>query len=118
MLAFSPQDAVEDLLAETPPKLTSRTLTPAALRDELTDIRERGYARERDEAILGESSIAAPIFDHSGHAVGAIGIVGDTDRIVARSTARQLSGAVAEAARGISRELGASRWPALTPIQG
>jgi DNA-binding IclR family transcriptional regulator len=115
MLAFLPADAVEDLLSEPLAKLTSRTLAPGALRDELADIRERGYARERDEAILGESSIAGPIFDHSGHAVGAIGIVGDTDRVMARSAAKQLSGAVAEAARGISRELGASRWPALTP---
>jgi DNA-binding IclR family transcriptional regulator len=113
MLAYSPE-AIEDLLAEPPPRLTSRTLTPAALREELGEARERGFAREKDEAILGESSIASPIFDHSGHAVGAIGVVGDTDRIMARGAARQLSSAVAEAARGISRELGASRWPALS----
>jgi DNA-binding IclR family transcriptional regulator len=109
MLAFLPTDATADLLAEPLPRLTSRTLTPKALRDELTDVREHGYARERDEAIIGESSIASPIFDHSGHAVGAIGIVGDTDRILPRGVPKQLSAAVVEAARGISRELGASR---------
>jgi DNA-binding IclR family transcriptional regulator len=116
MLAYSPESATDDLLAEPLPRLTSRTLRPAALREELGEVRERGFAREKDEAILGESSIAAPIFDHSGHAVGAIGVVGDTDRIMARGAARQLSSAVAEAARGISRELGASRWPALSPL--
>jgi DNA-binding IclR family transcriptional regulator len=116
MLAHSPDFAIDDLLGELPPPLTSRTLTPAALRKELSEVRERGFAREKDEAILGESSIAAPIFDHSGHAVGAIGVVGDTDRIMARGATRQLSSAVAEAARGISRELGASRWPALNPV--
>jgi DNA-binding IclR family transcriptional regulator len=116
MLAFAPERAVDDLLSEPLPRLTSRTLTPAALLDELGDVRERGFAREKDEAILGESSIAAPIFDHSGHAVGAIGIVGDTDRIMPRGPARQLSSAVSEAARAISRELGASRWPALSPV--
>jgi DNA-binding IclR family transcriptional regulator len=116
MLAYAPDVALNDLLAEPPPRLTSRTLTPAALREELGEVRERGIAREKDEAILGESSIAAPIFDHSGHAVGAIGVVGDTDRITARGSTRQLSSAVAEAARGISRELGANRWPALSPI--
>jgi DNA-binding IclR family transcriptional regulator len=116
MLAYSPEYALDDLLAEPPPRLTSRTLTPAALREELGEVRERGFAREKDEAILGESSIAAPIFDHSGHAVGAIGVVGDTDRITARGAARQLSSAVSEAARGISRELGASRWPAFSPL--
>jgi DNA-binding IclR family transcriptional regulator len=116
MLAYAPEYAVEDLLAEPLPRLTSRTLAPAALREELRDVHERGFAREKDEAILGESSIASPIFDHSGHAVGAIGIVGDTDRVMPRGAPRQLSAAVTEAARGISRELGASRWPALSPV--
>ena len=116
MLAYAPEYAIEDLLAEPLPRLTSRTLAPAALREELRDVHERGFAREKDEAILGESSIASPIFDHSGHAVGAIGIVGDTDRVMPRGAPRQLSAAVTEAARGISRELGASRWPALSPV--
>jgi DNA-binding IclR family transcriptional regulator len=115
MLAYVPEAAVGDLLSEPLARLTSRTLTPAALREELKDVRRRGFAREKDEAILGESSIASAIFDHSGHAVGAIGIVGDTERIMPRGPARQLSSAVVEAARGVSRELGASRWPAASP---
>ena len=112
MLAYAPESALADLLSEPLARLTSRTLTPAALRDELAAVREQGYARERDEAIIGESSIASPIFDHSGHAVGAIGVVGDTERIMPRGPAKQLTPAVIEAARGVSRELGASRWPA------
>ncbi len=112
MVAYLPDEAVADLLAEPLPRLTSRTLSPRALRDELGEIRERGFARERDEAVLGESSIASPIFDHSGHAVGAIGIVGDTERIMPRGPSKQAVAAVAEGARGISRELGATRWPA------
>jgi DNA-binding IclR family transcriptional regulator len=115
MLAFVPDDALADLLAEPLLRLTSRTLTPAALRDELTEVREHGYARERDEAILGESSVASPIFDHSARAVGAIGVVGDTERIMPRAPAKGLVSAVGEAARGVSRELGATRWPAMGP---
>jgi DNA-binding IclR family transcriptional regulator len=111
MLAYAGDRAVADVLAEPLPRLTSRTLTPAALREELDDVRERGFAREKDEAVLGESSIASPIFDHSGYAVGAIGVVGDTERIMPRGPARHLTAAVAEAARGVSRELGAARWP-------
>jgi DNA-binding IclR family transcriptional regulator len=111
MLAYSPAELLDDVLAEEPPKLTSRTLTPKALRDELATVRERGVARERDEAVLGESSVAAPIFDHSGHVVGALGVVGDTERILPRGPARGISAAVVEAARGVSRELGARRWP-------
>lgn len=111
MLAFSPGHVLDDLLADSPPRLTSRTLGPAALRGELETVRERGVARERDEAVLGEASLAAPIFDDSGHAVGAIGVVGDTERILPRGPAKGLVSAVAEAARGVSRELGAGRWP-------
>ncbi|HLJ02785.1 MAG TPA: IclR family transcriptional regulator [Solirubrobacteraceae bacterium] len=111
MLAYSSEQALADLMSEPLTRLTSRTLSAAALREQLSDVRERGFAYERDEAILGESSIASPIFDHSGHAVGAIGVVGDTERIVPRGPAKPLIAAVAEAARGISRELGASRWP-------
>jgi DNA-binding IclR family transcriptional regulator len=115
MLAFSPEHSVSDLLAEPLPRLTSRTLTPNALREELKDVRERGFAREKEEAILGESSIASPIFDHSGRAIGAIGVVGDTERIMPRGPAKHLAPAVADAARGVSRELGATRWPTLSP---
>jgi DNA-binding IclR family transcriptional regulator len=111
MLAYSSNELVDDLLEEAPPKLTSRTLSPKGLRSELEAVRERGIARERDEAVLGESSVAAPIFDNSGHVVGAIGVVGDTERILPRGPARGLTAAVTEAARGISRELGARRWP-------
>jgi DNA-binding IclR family transcriptional regulator len=116
MLAYAPDHALDDLLAEPLTRLTSRTVTPSTLREQLNEVRDRGFAREKDEAILGESSIASPIFDHSGHAVGAIGIVGDTDRILPRGAPKQLSAAVIEAARGISRELGASRWPALSSV--
>lgn len=115
MLAFQPAEIVEDLFLEPLPKLTSRTLGPAALRDELASVRERGIGRERDEAVLGESSVAGAIFDHSGHAVGSIGVVGDTERILPRGPAKGLTSAVAEAARGVSRELGARRWPVASP---
>jgi DNA-binding IclR family transcriptional regulator len=112
VLAFSPTELVEDLLAEPLPRLTKQTLDEAALRRELVTIRDQGVATERDEAVLGESSAAAPIFDHGGHAVGAIGVVDATERIFpTRGLARGLSAAVGEAARGVSRELGAPRWP-------
>src|SRR4051795_10208755 len=110
ILAFTPE-AFDDLTAEPLPRLTGRTLGERALRAEFATIRERGVARERDEAVLGESSVAGPIFDHLGHAVGAIGVVGDTERLIPRTVAKGLAAAVTEAARGVSRELGARSWP-------
>ena len=111
ILAFSPTQVVEDLLAEPLARLTKQTLNEAELRHELALIRDSGIATERDEAVLGESCAAAPIFDHGGQAVGAIGVVDTTDRIFPRGLARGLNAATSEAARGVSRELGAPRWP-------
>jgi DNA-binding IclR family transcriptional regulator len=111
LLAFAPAELVDDLTAEELPRLTRRTLTAAALRRELEQIRERGIARERDEAVLGEASVAAPIFDHAGQAIGAIGVVGETRSLLPRAPGREVVTAVTEAARSISRELGAPAWP-------
>ncbi len=77
----------------------------------------RGFAREREEAILGEGGIAAAIFARSGEPVGAIGIAGPRARILRGGREPELATHVIEAARGVSRDLGAPRWPAriLTP---
>jgi DNA-binding IclR family transcriptional regulator len=112
MLAFAPAAVVDELTAEPLPRLTQRTLGAAGLRAQLADVRESGVARERDEAVLGESCLAAPISDHDGHAVGAIGIVGEASAVLPRRPAKGHVTAVTEAARAISRELGAARWPA------
>ena len=116
MLAWADPAVVAELTAEPLPRLTHRTTIGAGgLRAELDDVREKGLARERDEAVLGESSVAAPIFDDGGHAVGAIGVAGDTQRVLPRGPARGLAAAVVEAARAVSRELGAGRWPGGAP---
>jgi DNA-binding IclR family transcriptional regulator len=116
ILAYAPREVLEDLTAEPLPKLTSKTLGAQGLREDLKAVRERGLARERDEAVLGESSVAAPVFDDSGHAVGAIGVVGDTEQILPRGPARGVQAAVLEAARSLSRELGGARhWRGVPP---
>ena len=111
IVAFSPVQLIDDLVAEPLARLTKQTLDEAALRSQLATVRDQGIATERDEAVLGESSVAAPIFDHAGTAVGAIGVVDATERLFPRGLARGVGPSVTEAARGISRELGAPRWP-------
>ncbi len=114
VLSYMPRGMIDEVLDGPLLRLTKHTLTAAALRKELLRIRDTGVAGEHDEAVLGESSVAAPIFDHTGDVVGSIGVVGDTDQVFPRGmAARGLSAAVTEAARGISRELGATGWPAL-----
>src|SRR3954454_22790305 len=55
ILAFGPAARPPELTAEALPRLTTRTLTAASLAAELEDVREKGIAREREEAVLGES---------------------------------------------------------------
>jgi len=96
------------------PRLTGHThVQPSALKREFATIRERGYALEREEAVLGEVGVAAPIFDRRSEAVGAIGVAGPRERVLRRGREQVVSTAVIEAARAISRDLGAPRWPAL-----
>src|SRR6478735_1997162 len=46
------------------PRLTGRTVTgKGALRTQLAKVRERGYSLEREEAVIGDAGVAAPIFD-------------------------------------------------------
>ncbi|GAA2803536.1 IclR family transcriptional regulator [Saccharopolyspora taberi] len=106
MLAYSPEllDAVGDLRSMTGDTITDRD----ALRAQLAEVRAAALATEQEEAVLGECGLAAPIFDSSGTVAGAIGVVVPMLEWPAPDTAAT---AVREAARNISRELGAARWP-------
>jgi DNA-binding IclR family transcriptional regulator len=61
-----------------------------------------------EELVSDEAAYAAPIKDRRGDTVGAIGIQGPADRLCVKGKARSdLAASVREAARSISRELGA-----------
>lgn len=89
--------------------LTGDTVTDVArLTLELPSIVARGSATEIDEAVLGESSVAAPIADASNDIVAAIAVVLPTSQVPASDLTLE---ALRETARNISRELGATAWP-------
>jgi DNA-binding IclR family transcriptional regulator len=113
VLAYLDEDTIEDAVSGGLPKLTGHThVSPAAVRRELASVRESGYALEREEALLGEGGVAAPIFDRRTEAIGAVGVAGPRERLLRRNRLPDVTAAVLEAARGISRDLGAPRWPA------
>ena len=58
---------------------------------------------------MGDAGIAAPIVSRDGVVAGAIGVVGAADRLLAPDTSDELARAVTEAARAVSRDLGAGR---------
>ena len=70
------------------------------LKEEL-DVREKGYAIDREELELGLTCIGAPILDRSGHAIAAISLSGPKSRMLAGDFCERVR-AVTEAARKIS----------------
>jgi len=109
MLAFLPEDEKRVLTSGGMRSMTGETLTsPDDLREQLNAVRSSGIAVEQDEAVIGESALAGPVFDSSGTAVGAIGVVIPSGSDLARHDARDV---VRETARALSRELGAESWP-------
>lgn len=108
LLAYNPAWAAE-LMATVLRSLTGDTLTdPTALGRDLDSIAASALAVERDEAVLGEASIAAPISDRSGAVVAAIAVVMPTNELPATEA---VLNSLREAARTISRELGGDTWP-------
>ncbi|CAM5717559.1 IclR family transcriptional regulator OS=Streptomyces antimycoticus OX=68175 GN=SANT12839_007870 PE=4 SV=1 [Streptomyces antimycoticus] len=76
------------------------------------EIRENGWAVATEEMMVGEADIAAPIRGQGGLVVGAVGVSGAVDRLC-DSKGRphpSLVGLTRDAARAISRDLGAARW--------
>ena len=109
ILAFDDDAAARMLSTPQLRSMTGETITsPTDLKQQLADISATGLASEQDEAVIGESALAGPVFDASGTPVGAIGLVIPSSNWPADPTSRD---ATREAARAISRELGATTWP-------
>lgn len=112
LLAYD-TDLVASLRTGEPEAYTRRTLvTQTAIKRACGKVREAGWASEHGEMIPGEAGIAAPIRGHGGIVVGAIGVSGAAERICEAdgSPIPRLLGHVRDAARAVSRDLGASRW--------
>ncbi len=62
--------------------------TAAALRQELQRIRERGYAIDDEEEELQIRCIAAPVLNHVGELVAAVGITGTVGQVPEESVDR------------------------------
>jgi DNA-binding IclR family transcriptional regulator len=109
LLAYRPEFK-EALLGMGPLRsLTAETVTDVEeLEQALSQVVATGYAVEDEEAVLGEASIAVPVADRDGEAIAAIAVVlPASDQPVADSVLTLLR----EAARNVSRELGAPGWP-------
>jgi len=110
IVAFLDEPARAEALATERPRLTGKTVVEAkALKAELERVRRDALALEDQETILGDAGIAAPVFDNRGGVVGAIGVTGPVERLLPTSGSPPAAQLVREAARALSRELGAGR---------
>lgn len=101
LLAYQSEKAIEQYISSPLPKPTPKSITdPAALREELAQVRKNGYSVTREEMTKGSGSIAVPIL-RNGKCVAAVGVIVH----LARLDTQRLVATLNNAAANISAEL-------------
>jgi DNA-binding IclR family transcriptional regulator len=102
MLAFSPRSVLLGVLARGLHPLTPYTIVvPELLVRELAATCRAGVAFDREEAALGTTAVAAPVFGAAHQVLGGLSVTGPTSRF----DPLRLASAVRVAAAGIARQL-------------
>ncbi|MDR0489249.1 MAG: IclR family transcriptional regulator [Propionibacteriaceae bacterium] len=108
ILAFSPPEITDAILARGLPRLTPHSIIDEEqLRHELAKVRQTGVAFSRQEHSVGISCIGAPIFGEKKRVLGAVSVSGPASTI----RLDLMAVAVQSAATGISRLQG---WQAVS----
>lgn len=106
MLAYLDQEDLNKVIKDEMIGFTPNTIiNKELLKIELAGIRDRGFAYDNEENILGLSCVAAPIFDYTGNVKYGISVSGPTMRMSDEKMEKAIS-AITEAALEISRRLG------------
>lgn len=106
LLAFSPPELTEQVIAAGLERVGPRTITaPGMLRRHLATIRETGVSFEAEESAVGVTCIGAPILDAAQVPAAAISVTGPITRFKPEAHAS----AVLAATRGISAALARHR---------
>lgn len=107
LLAHSSVQEINRVLSLPMPQYTERTVTdPAEIAALLATVREQGFATNHGNFRDEVGGLAAPIRDHTGAVIAAVGICLPEYRFV-EDRFDQLRTSVMEAARTVQRELGA-----------
>ncbi|MFC4063614.1 IclR family transcriptional regulator [Actinoplanes subglobosus] len=101
LLAFSPPDVLDEVLARPLERRTPSTVViPSLIREQIRKVRETGHAMESEETAIGYCSTAVPLFGSSGLVLGAVAVTAPTFRA---TTARYVAALTA-----VSRRLAAA----------
>jgi DNA-binding IclR family transcriptional regulator len=87
-------------------KYTDRTKTPDEIREELEEIRERGYSVNIGEYEEDVVSIAAPVFDYAGKVNYTVSVVAPAHRVPRDLLVTKFRDVVLESAEELSKRLG------------
>ncbi len=128
-LAQMSDEELERWVQEPLEAMGPHTITdPAALLEEVRQVREQGYALARQEAMAGIAGLGVAMYDERGKVVGALGmaLVGETipeDKVKAwvplfRSVADQVSGLLYAGESGTEAMAGAAAGEGVPHSQG
>ena len=92
IIAYFPEERIDEIVARHGlPAHTRTTITdPDELKRELAEVRDRGYAIDNGERLIGLRCIAAPITDQESRALGAISVSGPTSRMKGERFEREI----------------------------
>lgn len=110
LLAHGGEALLERVCSKGLARLTENTLAePAALRRDLDAVRRRGWATDNEEFGRGILCFAAPVYDHTGVCVAAIGTSVTTIGRTIDDVIERIGPSVRRAAEETSRLLGHQR---------
>ncbi len=108
VLAHAPKAFVDQIVAKGLKKKTEKTITTkTALLKELAQIREAGYAVDREENATGIFCLAAPVWDHEHQVAGTVCLSVLSMYYTEKELIKQFREPVMKTAREISAAMGA-----------
>ena len=111
ILAFQPEEVVDEVIAQGLVARTPQTITdPAALKNALNVVRQRGCAIEDEESEIGMRGISAPIRNDLGEVVASVGLAGPATRLAKKAITTFIPHVI-ETADLISQRLGYTAGP-------
>ncbi|TKJ46518.1 IclR family transcriptional regulator [Candidatus Aerophobetes bacterium Ae_b3a] len=117
LLAYLDQEEQEKVIKEKGlSRFTENTITnKKKLREELSKVREQGFAEDREEHEKDVRCLAAPIKDHRGTVIAAVSLSAPAFRMNA-SRKRKLKKTLIQAGEAISKRLGYNRTRGTTSV--
>jgi IclR family KDG regulon transcriptional repressor len=110
LMAYLPDEEVDELLKRYPlEKIAPRAVVnPQIFKKHLKEIRARGYTFEDNEAVVGMVGIAAPVRNHLGEVVAAVGVTFPSFKVDKRTIAEAIA-MIKEVTAEISLALGLTK---------